>query len=571
MDRFALWLLLGLLQNIADIVALFFQPLFLIGRLFRSAAQRAWMHTMLMTQAFYDWLNRTMTRLRQLLFVFGRGLLFIGRRIQIYAQTAAHTLYNLLARLLAWLFPSGGHVNFWRTIKLGIAALLISVPFLLLILILAAKMAPDPYRDTAVAVAGFVWIFGKILWLWLRGGRFIDVALFMYFAGKPMEWQPTPKPVQNGKVEDGPALEFTPAIDGLKMPIRLLMIIAVVDIIFTTLAYLLPVEEHIGLTLMLVMVWLGWLLTAYIMERVHFDWYKWVGKPLFAVLVGGLITLALARTPLSKWIEKAQRPEYVTKRQTLAAYCDCRYEGNRLVRKLGDREKVSAGVRYRAVRKDARIDIGSMAWMVVNPARDNDPKNGYDENTVYLVPKKDLSSAGRSGIGFSRSASAQPAPASTPVTVPATSASKRVATTGFNPLTTPLAIGEFEGAIEVPANYPAADTELEILPGQTVTIKAIGEVMPTKDTNYTEPVGPKGHPRYSSGAQVDNYEFLTDAPVGALIGKVGDGEWFYIGEHTTLIKEEIGAGGKLLLAVNKRQSGSHRSLPGKFLAKVTIE
>lgn len=573
MTRFALWLLRGLLQNLVDIVALFFQPLFLIGRFFRPAAQRARIHAAMMIQAFYDWSGRTMTRLRRLPFALGRGLLFIGQRILMYMQTATHALYNLLARLLAWLFPSGGQVNFWRTIKLGIAALLISVPFLLLILILAAKMAPEPYRGTAVAVVGFVWIFGKLLWLWLRGGRYIDLAMIMYFAGKPMHWQPMPKPVQHGNVQNGLVLGYTRVIDPLKFPVRMLMIISVIDIIITSLVYLLPVERNVGLTLVAVIAWVGWLLTAYIMERTDFDWYKWVGKPLFIVMVGAIVTLALSRTPLSNWIEEARRPEYVTKRQTLAAYCDCRYEDGRLVRKLGDREKVPAGVRYRAVRKDARIDIGSVAWMMVNPAIENDPKNGYDQNTVYLVPKKDLSSAGRSEIGFTRSANAQPAPAPVSTSVPTAAVPAARSLTAAEiiamPLVTPLAIGEFEGAIEVPASSSTINTELEVLTGQTVTIKAIGAIRANGE--YLSPVGPKGHLVFASDDQIDSHEFLTPAPVGALVGKVGEGKWFYIGEQKTLTQEEIGEGGNLLLAVNKRQNGFNLSLPGKFLAKVTIE
>jgi hypothetical protein len=97
------------------------------------------------------------------------------------------------------------------------------------------------------------------------------------------------------------------------------------------------------------------------------------------------------------------------------------------------------------------------------------------------------------------------------------------------------------GAIAVPANVAWTETGITISSGQRVVFAATGDIMISSSASS----GPGGSP----AATVSNLKYpVAAAPVGALIGRVGNGAPFLIGANTQPM--QIPGRGRLMLGVN---------------------
>ncbi len=97
------------------------------------------------------------------------------------------------------------------------------------------------------------------------------------------------------------------------------------------------------------------------------------------------------------------------------------------------------------------------------------------------------------------------------------------------------------GALAVQATREWTDTGIRVNKGQRVTFTASGEIRIADDKTST----PGGNP----DATAPNMKYpVFNAPVGALIAKVGNGTPFLIGENTQAIA--MPASGELMLGVN---------------------
>ncbi len=95
------------------------------------------------------------------------------------------------------------------------------------------------------------------------------------------------------------------------------------------------------------------------------------------------------------------------------------------------------------------------------------------------------------------------------------------------------------GAIRVPANAGWVSTGLRVRRGETITFSTTGEVQ--LSTNSADRAGSAGTPRTAAGAPVPNVY------IGGLIGRIGNGAPFAIGNQTSVPMPNAGL---LYLAVN---------------------
>ena len=97
------------------------------------------------------------------------------------------------------------------------------------------------------------------------------------------------------------------------------------------------------------------------------------------------------------------------------------------------------------------------------------------------------------------------------------------------------------GAIRVPANVAWTDTGIAVNPGQRLQFSATGDIMLAAGASS----GPGGSP----AATAPNVRYpLANAPAGALIGRLGNGDPFLIGVNTQPI--QMRGRGRLMLGVN---------------------
>jgi hypothetical protein len=96
-------------------------------------------------------------------------------------------------------------------------------------------------------------------------------------------------------------------------------------------------------------------------------------------------------------------------------------------------------------------------------------------------------------------------------------------------------------SITVPANQPWTPTGITVRKGETLTFNASGDVTLSADTNdVATPAGAKNG-RYAPRA------VLSKVLAGALIGRIGNGQPFGIGDHNTF---QAPTAGQLFLGVN---------------------
>jgi len=97
------------------------------------------------------------------------------------------------------------------------------------------------------------------------------------------------------------------------------------------------------------------------------------------------------------------------------------------------------------------------------------------------------------------------------------------------------------GAITVPGNQPWTDSGIAVARGERLQFGGSGDI--SVGTNLSSGVG--GNP--AATLRTGRYQ-VANAPVGALIGRVGNGRPFLIGGNTQAIT--MTAGGQLMLGVN---------------------
>jgi hypothetical protein len=114
-----------------------------------------------------------------------------------------------------------------------------------------------------------------------------------------------------------------------------------------------------------------------------------------------------------------------------------------------------------------------------------------------------------------------------------------VATSGTNPAinSTPAV----PGAITVPANQPWTSTGISVRKGQVVNLTTTGEVQLSDDVNDIANANGAKSGRMVTGSQ------LRSAPAGALIGKIGNGAPFGVGNQSSFVAPATGV---LYLGVN---------------------
>jgi len=115
------------------------------------------------------------------------------------------------------------------------------------------------------------------------------------------------------------------------------------------------------------------------------------------------------------------------------------------------------------------------------------------------------------------------------------------------------------GAIAVPGNQPWTNTNIVVAPGDRVQFSASGEI--SVGTNLPSGVG--GNP--AATLPTGKYA-VANAPVGALIGRVGNGRPFLIGGNTQTVS--MPTGGALMLGVNDDNFGDNS---GAFSVTVTTQ
>lgn len=115
------------------------------------------------------------------------------------------------------------------------------------------------------------------------------------------------------------------------------------------------------------------------------------------------------------------------------------------------------------------------------------------------------------------------------------------------------------GRIQVPASAGWVNTGVMVSEGQQVSIVTTGEVRLSADANDTATAAGSKQGRYSPNAP------LAGALAGALIGRVGNGEPFGIGNQTSF---PAPASGLLFLAVNDDNRGDNA---GAFGVEVAVQ
>lgn len=130
-----------------------------------------------------------------------------------------------------------------------------------------------------------------------------------------------------------------------------------------------------------------------------------------------------------------------------------------------------------------------------------------------------------------------------------------VATSGTQTATTPAASAG--GGIVVPAQQAWTSAGIRVRRGEWVTFNTTGEVRLT--TNETDKAGAAGT---ETGRMADKAP-LPSAPIGALIGRVGNSQPFLIGNQTRV---QMPAGGVLFLGINDDHLADNA---GEFRVQVT--
>ena len=122
-----------------------------------------------------------------------------------------------------------------------------------------------------------------------------------------------------------------------------------------------------------------------------------------------------------------------------------------------------------------------------------------------------------------------------------------VGTTGTNPNVASAA--PVAGAVTVQGNQPWTNTGISVRKGQTLNFTTTGEVQLSDDTNDIATADGAKSARYAPNAPLKN------VLAGALIGKIGNGQPFAIGNQTTIVAP---ATGLLYLGVNDDAFGDNR-------------
>ncbi len=128
------------------------------------------------------------------------------------------------------------------------------------------------------------------------------------------------------------------------------------------------------------------------------------------------------------------------------------------------------------------------------------------------------------------------------------------------PAPAPAPRGAAEEGISVPANAVWVDTGIQVRSGQMVVFAATGEVGLSAEPGDT--AGPAGA---YSGREAYRGAPMPGVAAGALVGKVGNGPVFAIGNQTQALR--MPSAGVLFLAVNDDRSGDNR---GEFRVKITV-
>jgi hypothetical protein len=120
--------------------------------------------------------------------------------------------------------------------------------------------------------------------------------------------------------------------------------------------------------------------------------------------------------------------------------------------------------------------------------------------------------------------------------------------------------------LEIQPNREWTRTELELEEGQGIELLAGGKVRLSQDSRYNQLVGPWG---FETPCTVNegNPCALDGAPYGGLIGRIGDGEPFYLGGEKTFVSPRSGY---LYLATNDNY-GMYADNSGFFFVLLTVE
>jgi hypothetical protein len=113
------------------------------------------------------------------------------------------------------------------------------------------------------------------------------------------------------------------------------------------------------------------------------------------------------------------------------------------------------------------------------------------------------------------------------------------------------------GVVRVQGNQKWVDTGLTVRQGQTVSFESSGEVILSSDNNDVASTPGARSGRKTPGAPA------PDLPVGALIGRLGNGQAFAIGNQTSV---NMPGEGRLYLGVNDDENSDNR---GYFDVRVT--
>jgi hypothetical protein len=114
-------------------------------------------------------------------------------------------------------------------------------------------------------------------------------------------------------------------------------------------------------------------------------------------------------------------------------------------------------------------------------------------------------------------------------------------------------------SMQVSSLQPKVETDVELCDGDILRVTATGSVQHA----LTEPaVGPEGKP---DSTLVYENSWDKESNHGALVGRIGDGEWFYVGPQ---LEVPVSTTGPLTLAVNDRGVDNNA---GAFEARVAVE
>jgi hypothetical protein len=111
--------------------------------------------------------------------------------------------------------------------------------------------------------------------------------------------------------------------------------------------------------------------------------------------------------------------------------------------------------------------------------------------------------------------------------------------------------------VVVPSHVEWTNTRINVTRGQRLRFEATGEVRLSFDAADV------AHPAGAVNSRHNGHAPVSAAPIGALIGRVGNGRPFSIGDSTNVL--EMPAAGRLYLGVNDDYAGDNS---GNFVVKV---